>query len=108
MARRGCGRVTRFWAVTLEIRVITTVFSRVVNRFDRRMRERGLGRGSRRIRGRRRLYHSIGVIYGCSRGRVRLHVSIRWIPVVVVHRVGVMWIAPRSGRVVSMVRVGNK
>lgn len=33
---------------------------------------------------------------------------IRWIPVVVVHGVSVMWIAPRSGRIVSMVGVGDK
>lgn len=108
MARRWSGSITHFWTVTLEIRVIAAVFSRVVNRLDRRMWARGLGRGSRRVRGRRRLHHSIGVIHRGSWGWIRLHMSVGWIPVVVVHRVWVMRIAPRISRIVSMVGVGNK
>ena len=105
--RRWSGSVTRFWAVALVIRVVA-VFGRIENGFNGGMGTRGLGQGSREIRRSRRLYHSIGVIHSSSRGWIRLHVSIRWIPVVVVHRVGIMWVAPGSGRIVSMVGIGNK
>ena len=108
MPRRWSDSIAHFWTIALEIRVVATVFGRAVNGFDRRMRTRGLGRGSRKISGRGRGHHSIGVVYSGSRGRIRLYVSIRWIPVVVVHGVGVMWITPWSGRVVRVVRVGNK
>ena len=108
MARRWSGSVVRFLAVILEIRVIAAVFSCIINRLDRRMGPRGLGQGSRMVCGSRRLYHSIGIIHSSSGGWIRLHVSIRWVPMIVVHRVRVMWIAPRSSRIVSMVGVGNK
>jgi len=107
MARRWGGNVECFWTIVLEIGVIA-VFSRIVDGFYGRVRTRGLGRGSQRVRGSGRLHHSIGVIHSSSRGRIRLHVAIRWIPRVVVHRVGVMWITPRSSRIVRMVGVGNE
>jgi hypothetical protein len=107
MARRRSGSVACFW-VALEIRVVATVFSRIVNRFDRRMGAKGLGRDSHRVSGDRRLRHTIRVIHSSSRGRIRLDVPVRWIPMVVVHRVGVVRIAPGGGRIVGMVGVGNE
>ena len=107
MARRWSGNAASFRAITLEIGVIA-VFSRIVNRFYWRMGTGGLRRGDQRVRGSRRLHHSIGVVHSSSRGRIRLHVAIRWIPRVVVHRVGVMWIAPGSSRIVRVVGVGNE
>jgi len=108
MTRRWSGSITRFWPVVLEIRIKAAVFTRIVNRFDRRMGTRRLGRGSRRVRRCRRLHYSIRIIHSSSRGWIRLHVSIRWIPVVVVHRVMIMWVAPRGSRIVGVVGVGNK
>ena len=110
------GRVTKRWScsntrllvVTLEIRVKAAVFACIINRFDRRVGDRGLGRGSRKVRRRGRLHYSIWIIHSSRWGWIRLHVPIRWIPVVVVHGVGVMWIAPRSSRIVRMVGVGNE
>ena len=107
MARRWSCNVASFRAIVLEIGVID-VFSPIVNRFDWRMGTGGLGQGSQRVRGSGRLHHSIGIIHSSSRGRIRLHVAIRWIPRVVVHRVGVMWITPRSSRIVRMVGVRNE
>lgn len=43
MPRRWGGSVTRFWAIILELRVKAVVFARIVRRFDRRVRGRGLG-----------------------------------------------------------------
>ena len=109
MTRRWSGNIAYFWTITLEIRIVAIVFTRIVNRFDGRMGAGGLGRGSQRVRGRWRGCHSIGVIHGSSRGWIWLHVSVCWIPMVVVHRVGVMWVAPWSCRVVRMmVGVGDK
>ena len=108
MTRRWSGSIERFWPVALEIRVEVAVFTCIVNRFDRRMRAGGLRRGSRRVRRYGRLHHSIRIIHSSSRRWIRLHVSIRWIPVVVVHRVMVMWVAPGGSRIVGVVGVRNK
>jgi len=107
MARGWSGDVASFRAVVLEIGVIV-VFSRIVNRFYWCMGSRGLGRGSQRVRGSGGLHHSVRIIHSSSRGRIWLHVAVRWIPRVVVHRVGVMRIAPRGSWIVRMVGVRNE